>query len=61
MVGLWEKQMNGRHKVKLIVASWEKKRDAMGKGTQSASTGNAISSPKGGYTNLSRYFKTMQV
>lgn len=46
MVGLWGKQMNGGHQIKIMVASWEKEGDVMGRGTQSTGTGNAISSPK---------------
>lgn len=46
MVGLWGKQMNGGHKIKMIVVSGKKQGDVMGRGTQSTGTSNALSSPR---------------
>lgn len=43
-MGLWGKQMNGGHKIKIIVVSGEKEGDAMRRGPQSMDTGNAVSS-----------------
>ena len=53
MVGLWGKQMNGGHKIKMIVVSGKKQGDVMGRAHRALVLVMLFLHPGSGYTDLS--------